>query len=203
MKSGNIIEYMDDGNIVLGYILSVESVSAAGRKKENFRIVTEKNKITNITASKIINCEQSHISEKTNQAAIASRLIEMRERRRQMAQSVPLAEIRELIMLESQQAFGAREIAAAYYGANFTNDEASAVVRNIFVKNPYFKRKEDYFFPASDEDVARFLDRRGKGRFKNASRRSSRATWRISNRAVMHLTRANFSLKNIRRKSSF
>ncbi|HPG58961.1 MAG TPA: hypothetical protein PKW98_14170, partial [Candidatus Wallbacteria bacterium] len=65
MKSGNIIEYIDDGNIVLGYILSVESVSAAGRKKENFRIVTEKNKITNITASKIINCEQSHISEKT------------------------------------------------------------------------------------------------------------------------------------------
>ncbi len=162
MKSGNIIEYMDDGNIVLGYILSVESVSAAGRKKENFRIVTEKNKITNITASKIINCEQSHISEKTNQAAIASRLIEMRERRRQMAQSVPLAEIRELIMLESQQAFGAREIAAAYYGANFTNDEASAVVRNIFVKNPYFKRKEDYFFPASDEDVARFLEQQEK-----------------------------------------
>jgi exoribonuclease-2 len=149
---------MDEGGILLGYVVSVETVSSGGRKKENYRVVTEKNKVANITASKIINSEPSSISEKTDQSNIASKLIEMRDRRRVMASEVPLAEIRELIMLESKQLFEAREIAAAYYGSGVTRDEASAVVRNLFVKNPYFKRKEDYFFPASDEDVARFIE---------------------------------------------
>lgn len=152
------MEFMDEGGILLGYVVSVETVSSGGRKKENYRVVTEKNKVANITASKIINSEPSSISEKTDQSNIASKLIEMRDRRRVMASEVPLAEIRELIMLESKQLFEAREIAAAYYGSGVTRDEASAVVRNLFVKNPYFKRKEDYFFPASDEDVARFIE---------------------------------------------
>jgi len=152
------VEFMDEGGILLGYVVSVETVSSGGRKKENYRVVTEKNKVANITASKIINSEPSSISEKTDQSNIASKLIEMRDRRRLMASEVPLAEIRELIMLESKQLFEAREIAAAYYGSGVTHDEASAVVRNLFIKNPYFKRKEDYFFPASDEDVARFIE---------------------------------------------
>jgi hypothetical protein len=146
----------------MGYILAVESVSAAGRRKENYRVVTEKNKIINITASKIINCESSNISEKNDHAQIASRLVEMRDRRRSLAAGVPLAEIRELIMLESKELFEAREIASAYYGNTVSNDEISAVTRNLFVKNPYFKRKEDYFFPASDEDITKFIAQQEK-----------------------------------------
>ena len=162
MRSGNIIEFIDDGNIIMGYILAVESVTAAGRRKENYRVVTEKNKIINITASKIINCESSNISERNDHAQIASRLIEMRDRRRLLASNVPLCEMRELIMLEPDGLFKAREIAAAYYGNTVSNDEISAVTRNLFTKNPYFKRKEDYFFPASDEDISKFIAQQEK-----------------------------------------
>lgn len=162
MRSGNIIEFLDEGGIVLGYIVGVETQSAGGRRKESYRVVTEKNRVANITAGKIVNCEPSSIPEKTEQSNIASKLAEMRDRRRKMAAEVSLAEIRELIMLESKQLFEAREIAAAYYGPGVTGDEASAVVRNLFLKNPYFKRKDDYFFPASDEEVARFIDQQEK-----------------------------------------
>ncbi len=162
MRSGNIIEFIDDGNIITGYILAVESVSAAGRRKENYRVVNEKNKIVNITANKIINCESSNISEKTDPALIASKLVEMRDRRRALAAAVPLAEIRELILLESKELFEAREIASAYYGNTVSNDEISAVTRNLFIKNPYFKRKEDYFFPAADEDITKFIAQQEK-----------------------------------------
>ena len=158
MKIGNIIEYLDDGQVLIGFIKEIEVSNSGARKKESYRIVTEKNRLTNISANKIIGCEPCSISDKTDSALIAAKLVEMRERRKALAADINLGEIRELIMTESVRAWEAREIAAAYFGANVTGDEFSALSRNIFIKNQYFKRKDDYFMPATDEEVAKYAE---------------------------------------------
>ncbi|HNY13511.1 MAG TPA: hypothetical protein PKK26_18145, partial [Candidatus Wallbacteria bacterium] len=157
MKQGNIVEYIDEGQIFSGYVIAVETSGSGAKTRESYRILNEKNRTLTISANKIINSEISSAAEKPDYAAIVAKLCLMRDKRREMAAAVPLSDIRELLKLENETLWSPKDMAAAYYGDAIHADQLSAVVRALHSKNPYFKRKEDYFYAVSDEDLQKYF----------------------------------------------
>jgi len=157
MRQGNIVEYIDEGQIFSGCVLAVETAGSGSKTRESYRILNEKNRTLTISANKIINFEAGSITEKIDHAAIAARLCQLRDKRREMAAAVPLSDIRELLKLENETLWSPKDMAAAYYGDAINDDQLSAVVRSLHSKNPYFKRKDDYFYAVGDEDLQKYF----------------------------------------------
>lgn len=164
MRAGNIIEFFDDGDLLLGYITQVESIKSGSKTRENFKVLTEKNKITNITESKIINCENCTRITKYNQDEVLALLKELKAKRIALVNEIKLNEIWELLCLENKEYWSPAEIACAYFGDSSNNDLISALVRSLYTKTPYFKKKNDYFTLTDAGEVQKYFESKDKER---------------------------------------
>ena len=145
MEPGKIVEYIDQQKIITAVVTE--------NKKERLRLLTETNREVNLSANRL-----SHISEAQLDLSIPRdhqvRLLkETAERRKQLAASMNLSELWEVLQ-EEEDWQDLDTVAALCFTDENTADAASAVIRTMFADRLYFKFGSNRFLPNSPEQVA-------------------------------------------------
>ncbi len=150
MTQGRIVEYIDQGSVICAVCLQ--------DKGNRLALLTTSSREVNLSAKRAL-----HISDPTkgvdlnsSRRVLLSRLKETEARRDRLKEAVQVKELWELVRDESCR-YDFKYLAQLCFGEAVTGDEISAVVRALFEDKLYFKLKDGYFLPNSEERVAQIL----------------------------------------------
>lgn len=144
MKTGNIVEYIDQQQVMCAVVVEV--------KKQRLRLLTETNREVNLSANRL-----SHYSEKGLDLSVGrDKLVEILKnianRREALTRHIDIKELWEVLNTE-QEWIDLATMTAFCFPDNSDNDHQSAVVRAFFKNRLYFKFNHDQFYPNSEELV--------------------------------------------------
>jgi exoribonuclease-2 len=150
MNQGKIVEYIDQGTVICAICLQ--------DKGNRLALLTTSSREVNLSAKRAL-----HISDPTkgvdlvsSRQVLLSRLKETEARRDQLKAAVQVRELWELVRDESGR-YDFKYLAQLCFGEIVTGDEISALMRALFEDKLYFKLKDGYFLPNSEERVAEIL----------------------------------------------
>jgi len=153
MNQGKIVEYIDQGNVICAVCLQ--------DKGNRLALLTTSSREVNLSTKRAL-----HISDPTKGVDLGSSrqvllrsLKETEACRDRLKEAVQVKELWELVRDESLH-YDFKYLAQLCFGEVVTGDEISALVRALFDDKLYFKLKDGYFLPNSEDRVAQIL--RGK-----------------------------------------
>jgi len=151
MKLGTVVEYLNENDIAVGLVTGVETIASGSKTRDVYRVLTDRKRVMNIPAAKIVFAGGPNLKDIDQDSAVAE-LKRLRDCRVALASALAFGELWELIGMEGERAWTPREIAFAYFGDAVSNDEISAVTRLLYDKNPYFRKKDDFFYALSPDE---------------------------------------------------
>lgn len=144
MKSGNIVEYIDQQKILCAVILEV--------KKQRLRLLTETNREVNLSASRLSHIGDISLDLSLGRDKLVERLAEIANRRNDLIHHVDIKGLWEVLNTE-QEWIDLSTMTALCFPHEPTYDHEAAVVRAFFKNRLYFKFSNDQFFPNSEKRV--------------------------------------------------
>ncbi len=144
MKSGNIVEYIDQQKIMCAVVLEV--------KKQRLRLLTETNREVNLSATRLSYRGEIGIDLSLGRDKLVENLKEIVSRRDALADCVDIKELWDILNTE-QEWIDLATMTEFCFSDKPGQDHKSAVMRAFFKNRRYFKFNDDRFFPHSEEKV--------------------------------------------------
>jgi exoribonuclease-2 len=144
MKSGNIVEYIDQQKIMCAVVLEV--------KKQRLRLLTETNREVNLSASRLSYRGEIGIDLSQGRDKLVENLKEIASRRDALTACVDIKELWDILNTE-QEWIDLATMTEFCFPDEPDQDHKSAVMRAFFKNRLYFKFNNDQFFPHSEEKV--------------------------------------------------
>jgi exoribonuclease-2 len=151
MNLGKIIEYIDQGKFVCTLCLQ--------DKGNRLHLLTPLNREVNISPKRALLFSKSMIDTGVSREVLLNRLKEIEALRKRLTREVHVKDLWELVR-DGQESFEYTDLAQLCFGEKITDDHISALVRALFDDRLYFKMKEGYFFPHSEETVEIIIKQR-------------------------------------------
>ena len=153
IQSGKIIEYLDNGRFICGFI--------TGMQPKRVRLINQNGREVNLPVNRIVHCSQStYPVENQGRDTCLSILKETTERRATLMEQIPLQEIWELTVDENTDMFEPGFLAGLSFGQEVNDDILAAFLRRIFTDRLYFKYKEGKILVHSREQVEQICQQR-------------------------------------------
>ena len=150
MNQGKIVEYIDQGNVICAVCLQ--------DKGNRLALLTTSSREVNLSAKRAL-----HISDPakgidlgSSRQVLLGGLKETEACRDRLKEAVEVKELWELVRDETRR-YDFKYLAQLCFGEVVTGDEISALLRALFEDKLYFKLKDGYFLPNSEERVAEIL----------------------------------------------
>ena len=151
MNQGKIIEYIDQGKFICSFCLQ--------DKGNKLHLLTTSNREVNLSPKRAFLVSSPSIDPLGPREELLSRLKEAEEVRNRLKGDVHVKELWELIK-DEKESFDYKYLTQLCFGEMVTDDHISALVRALFEDRLYFKMKEGYFFPNSEDRVDAILQQR-------------------------------------------
>ncbi len=144
MKSGSIVEYIDQQKIMCAVVLEV--------KKQRLRLLTENNREVNLSAGRLSYRGEIDVDLSVGRNMLLHNLKKIVTRRKTLTDQVDIKELWEVLNTE-QEWIDLATMTEFCFPNGTSYDYESAVVRAFFKDSLYFKFNIDRFFPNSEERV--------------------------------------------------
>jgi len=140
-----IVEYLENGKFICGFV-SRDSGS-------RLHLVNQNNRELNLPQNRIIYCNKETSPPTSAKVEIIADLGETSRRRDELARTINLDEIWELVSEKPEEAYGVDFLASLYFGDDPTDDQRAAFLRAVIGNRLYFKYKADGIQIYSPEKV--------------------------------------------------
>jgi len=150
MRSGNVIEYIDQQKILCAVVLEV--------KNQRLKLLTENNREVNLSANRLSHKCKTQIDVSAGRNRMVKSLKEISGRRKELISYVDIKGLWEALNTE-QEWIDLATMTEFCFPDNPSCDHESAVIRAFFKNRLYFKFNPDGFFPNSEEQVTRITAR--------------------------------------------
>lgn len=147
MKSGDIVEYIENQKVICALILDV--------KDKRLRLLNENNREVNLSINRLSHLSQSDLKPALNRHQLVESLKEMSLRRKSLIDQIDIKELWEVLEPE-QESIDLKTMTELCF-ASPTADHESAVVRAFFENRTYFKFNHDNFTANSPEQVEQII----------------------------------------------
>jgi exoribonuclease-2 len=151
MKSGTIVEYICDKQIVCGVVLD--------ESPKKLRLLTEGNREVSLAEKRLIGVSRESVDISGGRDRSLHQLAEVVSRREALQETIDVFEIWEFLN-EDERWFDARTIAEMYFGDNPSEDQISAMGRAFFEDRIYFKFDTNRFYPRTVREADELSKRR-------------------------------------------
>lgn len=155
MKSGTIIEYIDQQKLICAAVADV--------KGKRLRLITENDKEVSLSASRISLTTDNALPESASRSTMVETLKATVARRESLKQEIDLKELWELLNEEGEW-IDLKTMAEYCFEEAVTSDHKSAIIRAFFENRTWFKFDHDRFLPYTPEQVEQMLAKKGKRR---------------------------------------
>jgi len=131
---GKIIEYLDNGKFICGFITETQP--------KRLHLFNQNRREINLPVSRVIHCSQTSYSIHDDREHLVHVLQVTSDTRAKLMNEIDLEEIWDLLTDEGIDSFDPAFIAELVFGQEATDDFVSAFLRAVFTNKTYFKYKE-------------------------------------------------------------
>lgn len=158
MKSGTIIEYIDQQKLICAAVADV--------KGKRLRLITENDKEVSLSASRISLTSDNALPESASRSTMVETLKATVARRESLKQEIDLKELWELLNEEGEW-IDLKTMAEYCFEEAVTSDHKSAIIRAFFQNRTWFKFDHDRFLPYTPEQVEQMLAKKREEERRN------------------------------------
>ncbi len=151
VSQGKIIEYIDQGKFVSAVCLQ--------EKGNKLHLLTSGNREANISPKRALLISDATINVARPREELLEHLRNIEQERKRLKGEVDVRELWELIHDENER-FSHRDLAQLCFGPEITDHHVSAIVRALFEDRLYFKLKDGFFIPNTQERVEQIIAQR-------------------------------------------
>ncbi len=145
VTSGKLIEYLDNGKFICGYVTDSQP--------KRVRLVNQNGRELNLPVSRIVHCSVSRYSAESDRDSLINLLRSTTERRQSLMERVDLEMLWELASIENTDTFDPDFLAELTFGRRADDDIVSAFLRSVFCDKLFFKYREGKIKVHSPEKV--------------------------------------------------
>ncbi|MCD6273781.1 MAG: RNB domain-containing ribonuclease [Deltaproteobacteria bacterium] len=150
MEPNDIVEYIDRQKILCAVVMEV--------KGNRLRLLTETNREVNLSTNRLMHKSKKSLHFSLGRDNLINALREISAYRKKLAHGIDIKEVWEILNTE-QEWIDVETMTAFCFSGTTDGDHESSVVRAFFYNRLYFKFDHDRFFPHSEEQVERNLER--------------------------------------------
>ena len=158
MESGNVVEFIESKKVICAVVLEI--------KKMRLRLLTENNRETKLSASRLFHKCDYHLDLSIGRDRLVETLKEIAQRRKHLIQQIDIKELWEVLNTE-QEWIDLATMTEFCFPKNPNGDHESAVMRAFFENRLYFKFNTDRFFPNSIKKVSQLISQKAEIEHKN------------------------------------
>jgi exoribonuclease-2 len=151
MYQGKIIEYIDQGSFICTLCLQ--------EKGNRLHLLNLSNREVNLAPKRALLVSRSSMDTNSPRGELLNGLKQTEEMRRRLQQQVQVIELWELVK-DEKGGFDYKYLAELCFGEHVTDDHVSALVRALFDDKLYFKMKDGWFLPNSEERIEQIVRQR-------------------------------------------
>ncbi len=159
VKPGSVLEFYDDKELTCGVCLEV--------KNHRLRVLTAKNREINMAVNRVLLNTNGDLNLGEGREKLVQKLVEISQERQELAESVPVEELWELLIEEEDESYCCQELAEMVYSSPPSPNQVAAILRAI-LRNPfYFKYRDRKFYinpPEKVEQIKLMLQREAEKR---------------------------------------
>ncbi|MGW8161141.1 MAG: ribonuclease catalytic domain-containing protein [Desulfobulbales bacterium] len=148
---GRIVEYLENGKFICGFVLA-ENTSRLHLLNQNSRELT-------LPQNRIVHFTNDRIAPPPARDDIIALLKKAAKYRAELAGTICLDEIWEIVAEKQQGSFNVGFLAALYFGDNPTDDQTAAFLRSVIGNRLYFKYRSGAIHVHSLETVAQIKNK--------------------------------------------
>ena len=146
VSSGKLIEYLDNGKFVCGYVTDIQP--------RRIRLVNQNGRELNLPVSRVVHCSSCSYSGDSDRDSLVRLLRSTTEKRHSLMERVDLEMLWELTCNENTDTFDPDFLAELIFGRSADDDIVSAFLRSVFNDKLFFKYREGKIKVHSPEKVA-------------------------------------------------
>ncbi|RLA99163.1 MAG: exoribonuclease II [Deltaproteobacteria bacterium] len=145
LKPGSVLEFFDDKELTCGVCLEV--------KNQRLRVLTAKNREINMAVNRVLLNTDGDLNLNEGREKLVRKLAEISQERQELAETVPVEELWELLVEEEEESYCCQELAEMVYSSPPSPNQVAAILRAILKDPFYFKYKDRRFYVNSPEKV--------------------------------------------------
>lgn len=145
LKPGSVLEFFDDKELTCGVCLEV--------KNQRLRVLTAKNREINMAVNRVLLNTDGDLNLNEGREKLVRKLAEISQERQELAETVPVEELWELLVEEEEESYCCQELAEMVYSSPPSPNQVAATLRAILKDPFYFKYKDRRFYVNSPEKV--------------------------------------------------
>ena len=150
MEPKDIVEYIDRQKILCAVVMEV--------KGNRLRLLTETNREVNLSTNRLLHKSKKNLDLSSGRDNLINALREISAYRKKLAQGIDIKGVWEILNTE-QEWIDVETMTVFCFSGSPDGDHESSIVRAFFHNRLYFKFDHDRFFPHSEEQVERNLER--------------------------------------------
>ncbi len=154
ITTGKLVEFIDAGKLICAYITESTSV--------RLRLFAQNGRDIKLPASRIVTISKATYSLDHDRETLSAQLKETCERRQNLADSLNLLELWEIVCEEPVNEFSVIFLAEMLFGEQVTDDQTAAFLRAVFADRFYFKFKKSRITVHTAEQVEQLHHQRKK-----------------------------------------
>ncbi len=145
ITTGNIIEYLDNGKFICGFVIESQP--------KRVRLINQNGREVNLPISRVVHSSQKSFQDLTTQKSRVELLQSVDTKRSQLMGEIDLEMIWELASEENNSHFKPNFLAELSTGSTADDDSVAAFLRCVFLDRVFFKYKEGKILVFSPEKV--------------------------------------------------
>lgn len=145
ISSGKLIEYLDNGRFICGYVTDSQP--------KRVRLLNQNGREVNLPVSRIVHCSQASAPGSADRESLIRLLQDTTEKRHTLMQDIDLQILWELACEESTDTFDPHFLTELMFGQVADDDRVSAFLRSVFKDKLFFKYREGKIQVHSPEKV--------------------------------------------------
>ncbi|THB71298.1 MAG: RNB domain-containing ribonuclease [Desulfobulbaceae bacterium] len=145
LYSGKLIEYLDNGRFVCGYITESQP--------KRVRLLNQNGRELNLPVSRIVHCSEVSHNGETDRESLVKLLRDTTSKRHTLMEDIDLEMLWELTAEENTDTFEPKFLAELIFGRDANDDIVSAFLRSVFHDKLFFKYREGKIKAHSIEQV--------------------------------------------------
>ena len=130
---GRIVEYLENGKFICAFIFEDNG--------NRLRLFNQNSRELNLPQNRVVHLNKERIPAELSREDIILTLQETAKKREELAQSIFLHDIWELVSEKTEDNYGVNFLAGLFFGEDPTDDQTAALLRSVIANRLYFKYK--------------------------------------------------------------
>src|SRR5210317_1266866 len=155
-----IVEYLENGKFICAFVFEDNG--------NRLRLLNQNSRELNLPQNRVVHLNTERIPAELSREDIILTLQETAKKRKELAQSIFLHEIWELVSEKTEDNYGVNFLAGLFFGEDPTDDQTAALLRSVIANRLYFKYKAGSIQVHSPETVEQITLMQEKEKEKEA-----------------------------------